>query len=156
MDQLIHSHEETTGGSEERELYYNLVNPRTSSWNSLLPTIQARLETALSQEKVQVVPFSQWLDDLQNAEEAIVQEAEAKKETASSQTTASRAQTGLKLLSFLRMLTESSASNDDPARAASSAPNWTVENALRRSSVFAHLAPVSAAWFENWLDQWGY
>lgn len=156
MDQLIHSHAKTTGGSEEDELYYNLVNPRTSSWGSLLPTIQARLETALSPDKVQVVPFSQWLDDLQNAEEAIVQEAETKNGSASSQTTASRAQTGLKLLSFLRMLTESSASDNNATRAASSAPNWAVGNALRRSSVFAHLAPVSPVWFENWLDQWGY
>lgn len=156
MGQLIHLDAIRTSDSQECEVYYNLVNPRTRSWKSVLPTVQARLETALSPDKLKVVPFSQWLDDLQNAEETIIQDAERKEGTASLRTTASRAQTGLKLLPFFRTLAKSSASGDAATTAALSAPNWVVGNALARSSVFANLAPVSPAWFETWLDQWGY
>ncbi|KAJ5287132.1 hypothetical protein N7478_002818 [Penicillium angulare] len=155
VEQLIHSDARTTTASQEDEIYYNLVNPQTSSWESLVSIIHARLENALSPEKVQIVPFSQWLDDLQNAEEAIVQEAEKQNGSTSSQTTASRAQTGLKLLSYFRMLVESSASDDAP-KPAPSLLNWAVGNGLARSSVFADLTPISPAWFETWLDQWGY
>ncbi|KAJ5087903.1 hypothetical protein N7456_011519 [Penicillium angulare] len=147
MNQLIHSDTKTTG---DDEIYYNLVNPQASSWNSLVPTIQARLESALSPEKVQIVPFSQWLDDLQNTEEAIVQETGKQNGSTPSQTTASRAQTGLKLLSYFRMLAESSTSDDVP-RPAPSVLSWAIGNGLARSSVFADLAPVSPSWFETWL-----
>lgn len=154
MGQLIDSDAESTGGSQEVETYYNIVNPRTVSWNSLLSTVQTRLETALSPKKVQVVPFSQWLDELEKAEDAIVQEAEKKNGTALSQITASRAQTGLKLLSFFQAMAETS--DDDAVNAALSTPNWAIGNGLARSSVFAQLTPVSPAWFETWMDQWGY
>jgi hypothetical protein len=156
ISQLIDSSAKATDGSQEVETYYNIVNPRTVSWDSLLPTVQARLETSLSPKKVQIVPLSQWLDDLEKAEEAIVQEVEKKSGTTLSQTTASRAQTGLKLLSFFQLLATVSPSDNDAVRAASSTPNWAVGNGLARSSVFAQLAPVSPAWFETWLDQWGY
>lgn len=154
MVQLIDSDAKATGsGTQEVETYYNIVNPRTISWDSLLPTVQDRLETALSPKKLQVVPFSQWLDDLEMAEVAIVQEVE-KNGTTPLQTAASRAQTGLKLLSFFRGMAKTS--GDDAVNAALSTPNWAVGNGLARSSVFAQLTPVSPAWFETWLDQWGY
>lgn len=154
MNQLVDADAKATGGSQEVETYYNIVNPRTVSWASLLPTVQARLETSLSPKKVQVVPFSQWLDDLEKAEDAIVQEVEKKSGTTFSQTTANRAQTGLKLLSFFQAMAETS--DDDAVRADLPTPNWAVGNGLARSSVFSQLTPVSPAWFETWLDQWGY
>ncbi|KAM0454500.1 hypothetical protein ACHAPV_008371 [Trichoderma viride] len=154
MGQLIDSDANSTGVSQEVETYYNIVNPRIASWSSLLPTVQARLETALSPKKVQVVPFSQWLEDLEKAEGAIVQEAEKKNGTTVSQVAASRAQTGLQLLSFFRAM--ASSSDDDVVAAALSTPNWAVGNGLARSSVFSQLTPVSPAWFETWLEQWGY
>lgn len=154
MNQLVDADAKATGGSQEVETYYNIVNPRTVSWASLLPTVQARLEASLSPKKVQVVPFSQWLDDLEKAEDAIVQEVEKKSGTTFSQTTANRAQTGLKLLSFFQAMAETS--DDDAVRADLPTPNWAVGNGLARSSVFSQLTPVSPAWFETWLDQWGY
>jgi hypothetical protein len=154
MSQLVDSDATSTGASQEVETYYNIVNPQTVSWTSLLPTVKARLETALSPKKVEVVPFSQWLEALEKAEDAIIQEAEKKNGTTDSQVAASRAQTGLKLLSFFRAMAESS--DDDAVAAALSTPNWAVSNGLARSSVFAQLTPVSPAWFETWLGQWGY
>ncbi|OAA36878.1 Male sterility, NAD-binding protein [Metarhizium rileyi] len=156
VDQLVDSDAKAVGGSHEVETYYNIVNPRTVSWDSLLPTIQGRLETALSPKKVQICSFSQWLDDLEKAEDAIVQEVEKKNGKTPSHTTASRAQAGLKLLSFFRVLAKVSPSGDDAVRSASSTPSWAIGNGLARSSVFAQLTPVSPAWFETWMGQWGY
>jgi hypothetical protein len=130
------------------EMYYNILNPRTSSWEHLLPSIQARLETALS-AKVQIVPFQQWINCLQDAETSIVHEVSNNRTS----WTASRAQTGLKLLSFFRML---AGSDSEDASSAPRSLNWAVSNTLARSSIFADLAPVSPSWFEIWLDQWGY
>lgn len=154
IGQLIDSDATSKGISQEVETYYNIVNPRTVNWSSLLPTVQARLETALSPKKVEVVPFAQWLEHLEKAEDTIVQEAEKKNGTTLSQVAASRAQTGLKLLSFFQAMAESS--DDDAVAEASSTPNWAVGNGLARSSVFSQLTPVSPAWFETWLGQWGY
>ena len=143
-----------------RETYYNLLNPKTSSWGDVLPTIKARLEAAVSSE-VQVVPLRQWINCLRDAEASVVHEAG--KEASE---VASRAQTGLKLLSFFQMLAglddgdaSSEAGSDFTSSYSSSTSEdleWDVSNALSRSSIFADLKPVSAAWFNTWLDQWGY
>lgn len=140
----------------ELETFYNLVNPRTASWQSLLPTLKARLEIS-SSKKVQIVPFAQWLDELEKSENSVIKEVEKMNGTTTpAQTAAHRAQTGLKLLSFFRVLAEVGPLNDDTVKAILSTPNWKVDNALKHSAAFAELPPVSSAWLETWLKQWGY
>lgn len=142
------------------ETYFNLLNPKTITWADILPNVKARLEVALSAE-VQVVPLSQWISSLRDAEASIVHEAAEGASDA-----ANRAQTGLKLVSFFQMLAglhDNEASSNPDSRLTSGISNsktidvhWDLDNALSRSSTFAKLTPVSTAWFDTWLDQWGY
>ena len=43
-------------GTHMQEMYYNILNPRQSSWNYVLSIIKGRLEIALS-ANIQVVHF---------------------------------------------------------------------------------------------------
>ncbi|KAH6999173.1 hypothetical protein BKA56DRAFT_469848 [Ilyonectria sp. MPI-CAGE-AT-0026] len=138
-----------------QETYYNLLNPKTSSWCDILPNIKSRLETALSAE-VRIVPLQQWINSLRDAEPSIVRDVGN-----GTHGTATRSQTGLKLLSFFQMLAgeeNEDVSSDTSSQISSSSGdlNWAMDNSLSQSSIFADLKPVSAAWFNTWLEQWGY
>ncbi|CAG7922423.1 unnamed protein product [Penicillium olsonii] len=142
------------------ETYYNLVNPKTSYWTDVLSTIKARLEISLSAE-VRIVSLQEWIDSLRNSEALIIQEAEV-----GHSKSASRAKTGLKLLSFFQMLVgleqggdssdETSVMTNSSDGSSAGEPTWDVANGLSRSSIFADLEPVSTTWFDTWLNQWGY
>ena len=50
--------------SEKNEITYNLVNPRSASWESLLETIQGQLGSG-----IEIVPFTRWLAALEGAQD---------------------------------------------------------------------------------------
>ncbi|KAF4339189.1 Linear gramicidin synthase subunit D [Fusarium beomiforme] len=124
-----------------QEHYYNLLNPRTSSWNDILPSLRARLEAATA-EAFEAVPLQEWIDRLRGAEKAIANEVGD-----GSSETAARAQTGLKLISFFETLSSQNGASE---------LQWSKINTLAQSSILACMEPVSSAWFETWLSQWGY
>lgn len=125
-----------------QENYYNLLNPRTSSWIDALPGLKAHLEVSFS-DKFEIIPLHEWIGRLRGAEKTIVKEvSEGPSETAR------KAQSGLKLLAFFEML----ASGEEGSRGL----EWSKGNTLAQSSILACMEPVSSAWFDTWLTQWGY
>ncbi|KAI1879087.1 hypothetical protein JX265_003264 [Neoarthrinium moseri] len=137
-------------GTRAPEMYYNILNPRKSCWSDVLSIIRGRLETAMS-ENIQVVPFQEWINCLRDADASIIREAD----TGSSET-ARKAQTGLMLISFFQNLADKGSSPDVGAYAGIQHLDWAMSNSLSQSTILANLAPVSEAWFDAWLQQWGY
>ncbi|ENH73619.1 Linear gramicidin synthase subunit D [Fusarium oxysporum f. sp. cubense race 1] len=125
-----------------QENYYNLLNPRTPSWIDTLPGLKARLEASFS-ETFEIIPLQEWISRLRGSEKTIVKEV-----SEGSSETARRAQSGLKLLAFFEML----ASGKEGSRGL----EWAKANTLAQSSILACMEPVSSAWFDTWLKQWGY
>ncbi|EWG54274.1 hypothetical protein FVEG_12530 [Fusarium verticillioides 7600] len=125
-----------------QENYYNLLNPRTPSWKDTLPGLKAHLEASFS-EKFEIIPLQEWINRMRGAEKTIVKEV-----SEGSSETARRAQSGLKLLAFFETL----ASETEGSRGL----EWSKANALAQSSILACMEPVSSAWFDTWLTQWGY
>jgi hypothetical protein len=125
-----------------QENYYNLLNPRAPSWIDTLPGLKALLEASFS-DTFEIISLQEWLSRLRGAEKTIVKEV-----SEGSSETARRAQSGLKLLAFFDML----ASGKEGSRGL----EWSKGNTLAQSSILACMEPVSSAWFETWLKQWGY
>lgn len=153
--ELVHTDRHT----EPDETFYNLLNPRTSNWQDIVPHIQARLTTTLS-KVVRVVSFKDWIDLLRNAEDKIASDTG----TATNGTLAGakNAEAGLKLLSFFESLASVVVEAGLLDNGTRSGPNtgrqvqWATNNAMLQSSTFAGMTPVSTVWFDRWLDQWGY
>mgnify|MGYP005990394527 CR=1 FL=1 len=124
-------------------VFYNIVNPKTTNWQTVVPVIKSRLEKSLS-ANVSIVTFQDWVELLRKSERKIVRQAQASHDVA-----ATRAQTGLKLISFLEGL---GALDEEPAEPV----RWASENISSASTVFANLEAVSEAWCQIWMSQWGY
>lgn len=127
---------------ETSEVFYNLVNPKTTNWRTVVPVIKTRLEKSLSAD-VSVVPFQDWVEMLRKSEGKIIRQVQANHDVL-----ATRAQTGLKLISFF----ESLGGHDEVDQSV----RWASENISTASTVFTTLEAISEAWFHTWMSQWGY
>lgn len=147
--ELLHTDRHT----EPNETFYNLLNPRTSSWQDIVPHIQARLTTTLS-DVVHIVSFKDWIDLLRNAEDKITLDMGIA--TNGTLAGAKNAEAGLKLLSFFESLASVVTDTGLLESGTGRQVRWATNNATLQSSTFAEMTPVSTAWFDRWLDQWGY
>lgn len=108
---------------------YNVTNPRTTSWSSLVPVVNSHFH-----DKLQVVPWGQWLDTLRQASQDMT-------------SAAARNNPGLKLLDFFESL-----END----AGSLAPPLAMTRTLTSSPTLRDLQAVDDQWMELWLKQWAF
>jgi thioester reductase-like protein len=114
-------------GTEET-LVYNLVNPKVTTWSSLLPAVQELAGTP------RTLPLGDWVKELEksaNENFGIVTERNP----------------GLKLLDFFRSLSSQEISSNH-------SPQFEVTKLVHDSRHASRLDPVSPKWMGMWMDQW--
>ena len=116
----------TTGNART----YNIVNPRSTAWTSLLDTVRERLDPP-----VQIVELKEWIRKLEEIDGSDPKELSSKP--------------AIKILDFYRSLGE----QDETARRAVS---FSTKHGIAASRNMAELRPVSVDWMKIWLTQWGY
>ena len=112
-------------------LVYNLVNPRATSWQSLLPTIQAYY----SKTPLETVTLHEWVDalsarvaNMENFDELSINPA-------------------ARLLDFFQSLAEQ---ENKPG------PSFDTSSAAGVSKTLRELEPVRAEWMMKWLELWSF
>lgn len=110
---------------------YNLVNPSSTNWQSLLPAIQAYY----TGNPLETVTLREWVDALL----ASVSDFD-NVDTLSANPAA-------KLLDFFQTLAE---------REAEPEPSFETSHAAHASKTLRDLKPVSPGWMVRWLEQWNF
>ncbi|KAI9702666.1 MAG: putative secondary metabolism biosynthetic enzyme [Bogoriella megaspora] len=110
--------------SDETLSVYNLVNPRSSSWSSLIPAIQEGLKG-----QCKLLHYSAWLQKLRELD------VESKGNVAR--------YPALRIMTYL-----------EQKEARGRSILYTTTRATARSSTMANLEPVSAEWMGQWMEQW--
>ncbi|ROW08291.1 hypothetical protein VMCG_03193 [Cytospora schulzeri] len=120
---------------------FNIRNPCTTSWESLLPTITDALETHLGSKTapVSIVSPSTWLTQLRDAE---------RKATDQDSTTSSSP--AMKLLDFYNNDLWGNGSTDGPQRL----EPMEIERSLAQSATLRGMRAVNDAWIRKWVDEW--
>lgn len=112
--------------SDQTLVTYNVINPRTTEWSSLLPAVQETMGTPCS-----IVPFAKWLATLKVHDPE--SEGEAKKYPV------------LKMLPFFEgFLEHQEHLTIDTKRAQTASPS------------LSQLEPVNAEWMRQWMREWGH
>ena len=106
---------------------YHTVNPRTSTWSSLLPAVQQNLGNS-----PKIVPFIAWLKALKQS---------------ASTTQDLSLNPAVKLLEFF----ENMQRNEDQC-----SPTLETAVTVKSSRTLAQLGPVQAEWMERWIEQWNF
>ncbi|BCR86507.1 putative secondary metabolism biosynthetic enzyme [Aspergillus chevalieri] len=127
MLDLISTRRETQSHSDSRCAVFNLVNPSVTTWDTLLPAIQAVYP-------VQPVPITEWIRELEKIENPTAEEIVEKP--------------ALKLLDFYRGLV-------DDEEGALSVP-IDVGATKEASRTMNSLGAISEELMANWLVQWGF
>lgn len=112
---------------------YNLINPRTTTWQAVLPTIQAYY----SNNPLEIIDLRQWVDALRTS----AFEMETMDELSSNP--------AAKLLDFF----ESLADNRDQTRPG---PRFDTSQAEGASKTLRELGCVNGEWMVGWLKQWNF
>lgn len=112
---------------------YNIVNPSTTTWPTIVPVIKSVCTT-----KLEIVSFPEWLEALQ---------ASGMNPYMDSDGTAIEKNPALKLLQFLKNIEQQI---QRPKAVFSS------DETVKASNTLATLKPVGAEWVENWMMQWGF
>ena len=110
---------------------YNLVNPSSTNWQSLLPTIQAHYTS----KPLETVTLREWVDALQSSV------------SNSDHVDTISANPAAKLLDFFKTLAD---------REAEPEPSFDTTQATRASKTLRDLKAVSPEWMERWLKQWDF
>ena len=108
---------------------YNIVNPHSTAWTSLLDTVRERLEPP-----VQVVGLKEWIRMLEEVDGSDPKELASKP--------------AVKILDFYRTLAEQDAM--------AGGVSFSTAHGIAASRNMADLGPVSVDWMKIWLTQWGY
>ena len=110
--------------------YYNLVNPSTATWSSLVPTITQYLSNNGAGAAIEPVRFTDWLEALNDT---------------AARTDDVKKNPGIKLLEFFGSMSEG----------AEDAELQTTQTA-KRSETMRELKPVGPEWMKIWLQQWDF
>lgn len=110
---------------------YNLVNPSTTSWQSLFPAIQAYYPKS----PLETVTLREWVDALM---------VSISNDDSLDMLLANPA---AKLLNFFQTLAEQVAEPE---------PSFETSHAARASKTLRDLRPVSPGWMVRWLEQWDF
>jgi len=113
----------------EGALVYNLVNPQTVTWPSLLPAVQEFIGVK------KVIPFDEWVQELQQSSTA-------------NNGALIASNPGLKLLDFFRGLSEKQTTVEGS--------RYAVNKMLRDSKQASDLTAISPDWMRLWLRQWSF
>lgn len=128
---IFHGHRK---GSSSQVPVYNLVNPRQTTWQALVPAVKSSLSARTGRE-VKLVEYEAWLEALAEASRTISSEEGLKRNPA------------VKLLDFFLAVQ----GGDDNAVA-----SWSTENAQQASKTMEECDAVKAEWMEVWMRQWGF
>ena len=112
----------------DHAMIYNIVNPKSIPWKSLIDTVLKRLGP-----QIKVVELNEWIDML-----AQVNQSDSHGVTA---------KPAAKILNFYREL-----ESGKPAGGL----KYVTAHGIAASTTMVELEPVSAKWMDIWLDQWGY
>ena len=115
----------TTGNSWT----YNIVNPHSTPWTSLLDTVRERLSP-----QVQVVELSAWIQMLEQIDRTAPQELTTKP--------------AAKILEFYQAF--------EKQKEVAAGANFDTAHGIAASKTMAELGPVNKGWMDIWLTQWGY
>ncbi|KAK0105234.1 hypothetical protein ONS95_004375 [Cadophora gregata] len=124
-ERIVH-HKST---KDQGTLVYNLVNPQTTTWSSLLPTVQESIGVQ------KVVSFSDWVQALQQSSTANNGAFVA-------------SNPGVKLLDFYHEIGEK--------ESAVEGSRYAVDNLICDSKQASDLTAVSPEWMRLWLRQWSF
>lgn len=116
----------SSSAGAKKTAYMHFVNPKTTSWTDLVHTVSSRMS---SDQTLEIVPFSDWLDSLASASET---SAEVDVIPA------------IKLLDFLREVAHSTVKS----------PSFSTRNTQAMSPTLNKLSPVTVQWVEQWHKQW--
>lgn len=120
---LENSSRKTCGSSEEvKAQFVHLLNPHEADWQDIIPHVQRSLN-----KELQVVPYEEWLSDLQSSAERSHDEANP----------------AVRLIDFFEQ-------NRHDLK-----PRFSTRNAQRMSQALASLQPVNGDWMQLWMKQWG-
>ena len=111
-----------------RTLTYNIVNPQSTPWTSLLDVVRKHLKP-----QVQVVELSEWIDMLEHIDQNNTSELSEKP--------------AVKILDFYRAFEEERVAGG---------LHYSTANGISASKTMAALEAVNKDWMEIWLTQWGY
>ncbi|KAI2464413.1 putative NRPS-like enzyme [Annulohypoxylon bovei var. microspora] len=128
-----HSSEEVDGSGAT---VFNLRNPKTTSWDSLVPAIKEVARERLGRS-LEVVSSSTWLGRLQES---------AAHGDSTDLTSAATSNPAIKLVSFY--------SNELWADRDAESKPMSVERALVASPTLRGMAPVGVEWMRKWVDEW--
>ena len=118
-----------TTPTKEKAQVYNIVNPQSTPWTSLIDTVLSRL----SPQHIQVVNSSKGTSMLEQIKQADIQDLTAKP--------------AAKILDFYRAC--------EKARKEGSV-KYSTSHGITASQTMRDITPVNAAWLGKWLDQLGY
>lgn len=107
---------------------YHAVNPRRTTWSTLLPVIIAHFHNP----SLEVVPLTEWVDALDASADHIED---------------LQVNPALKLLDFYRGLASSIESSN---------PIFDTAETVNKSKQLASLEAVKPEWMKLWLDQWNF
>lgn len=110
---------------DARAKFYNVVNPRQTSWSSLVALIKDRYGSAMRE-----APMANWIEAIKQANPKSDLEAKP----------------ALQILDFFENLAGFQTQSTEAA--------YETQNAVAASNNLAELEPVSPKWIEVWLDQW--
>ncbi|KAL9583368.1 MAG: hypothetical protein Q9203_005113 [Teloschistes exilis] len=124
-------HECGAEGKRDRKassIVYHAVNPRPTTWSTLLPVIIAHFHNP----SLEVVPLTEWVDAL-DASAGRIEDLHVNP--------------ALKLLDFYRGLASSIGSSN---------PIFETAETVNKSKELARLEAVKPEWMKLWLDQWNF
>ena len=107
---------------------YNIVNPRSTEWESLIDTVLKRLGS-----RVRLIALSKWVEMLEQVDRSNTDELTAKP--------------AIKILDFFRAIDKQKTSKQ---------LTFLKSHAIAASKTMSSLEPVNQDWMEIWLSQWGY
>ena len=121
--ELLMLKEESDGAPGAR--VYNVVNPRVSTWHSLIPAVLA-YRNSDDEKPLEVVSLRAWVDCLQSSPR-------------------SRLNPAANIMEFYRDLADG---------AGGSAPRFDTTETAKRSAVLAGTQAVNKEWMDRWMRQW--
>ncbi|KAI1662848.1 acetyl-CoA synthetase-like protein [Daldinia decipiens] len=126
-------------GAGSDAIVFNLRNPNTVAWDTLLPVILEHVETRLG-KKLEVVQPSTWLNRLEESA-VVVSEGDIP-----GMANAVKSNPAIKLLDFYH--------NGLWAHEAVPAQPMAVERALAASQTLHDMPPVGDKWMRKWINEW--
>lgn len=124
--------------------FFHVLNPKTTSWNNILPLVQTRLQRH-SGQNVDILPLTDWIEKLQ--------QSSVGKESQDVRSKLLMGNDGSALVDFYQSLV---LDNLEELHTVDYQFRWDLENSLKASSELGSLDPVNAEWVDMWFDQWGY